>query len=59
MISTAERLKDLRRVSCQPVVYPSDEYDANRAFLAAAVPELLDTIEALCQLALIEREAAQ
>ena len=49
MIATAERLRELRVLTRRPVVYPSAEFEASRNALAAAVPELLDTIESLCR----------
>lgn len=49
MIVTASRLHALRRVCETPVEYPSADFEASRSYLAAAVPELLDTIESLCR----------
>lgn len=57
MIATAERLRELRRVTQTPVEYPSAQFNAAQSFLAAAVPELLDTVEGLCRVIVADREA--
>jgi DNA (cytosine-5)-methyltransferase 1 len=59
VITTAARLHDLRRASRTPVAYPSEDFDASRAYLAGAVPELLDTIEILCRVIAAEREGVR
>ena len=59
MICSAERLHELRRISRTPVEYPSPEFNEAQMFLAAGVPELLDTIEGLCRVIVYERETMQ
>ena len=49
MLVTPERVAELRTIIRTPVAYPSADFEATRGHLAAAVPDLLDTIDALCR----------